>query len=135
MTNNYKTIGLVLGGIVIGLIISSIGGSNALGGVYNNVKNYFAEGISVGSSSQFTVSSAGALTTSGTVTMSGATTLSGDPTISGGTLNVTTSNTATSTIIGGCFQFYATSTATALNFTASTTPGIMYSSYGACPNL
>lgn len=62
-------------------------------------------------------------------------TTSGDATVSGGTLNVTTANTATSTIIGGCFQFYATSTATALKFQASTTPGVMYSQYGACPNL
>ena len=51
----------------------------------------------------------------------------------GGTLNVTTSNTATSTMIAGCWQFYATSTATALKYMASTTPGIMYSQYGTCP--
>jgi hypothetical protein len=65
----------------------------------------------------------------------GATSLAGDATISGGTLNVTTANAATSTIIGGCFQFYATSTQTPQKFQASTTPGIMYSDYGACPNL
>jgi len=59
----------------------------------------------------------------------------GDATVGGGTLNVTTANTATSTIIGGCFQFYATSTATAQKFQASTTPGAMYSQYGTCPNL
>lgn len=51
------------------------------------------------------------------------------------TLLTTTSNTATSTIVAGCYQFYATSTATAQKFQASTTPGIMYSSYGTCPNL
>lgn len=62
-------------------------------------------------------------------------TTTGDVTVGGGTLNVTTSNTATSTVIGGCFQFYATSTATAQKFQASTTPGVMYSSWGACPNL
>lgn len=60
--------------------------------------------------------------------------VTGDTTLSGGTLNVTTTNTATSTIIGGCFQFYATSTDTAHKFQASTTPGAMYSQYGACPN-
>lgn len=53
----------------------------------------------------------------------------------GPTLNVSTSNTATSTVIAGCFQFYATSTATALRFEATTTPGIMRSYYGKCPNL
>lgn len=59
----------------------------------------------------------------------------GDYTIKGGTLNVVTANSATSTVIGGCWQFYATSTLTAHRFLASTTPGIMYSSYGLCPNL
>lgn len=62
-------------------------------------------------------------------------TVTGDSTLSGGTLTVTTSNTATSTVTGGCFQFYATSTDTAQKFQASTTPGVMYSQYGACPNL
>lgn len=60
---------------------------------------------------------------------------SGDATISGGTLNITTANTATSTLVAGCWEFYATSTATALKFQASTTPGVMYSQYGACPRL
>lgn len=58
-----------------------------------------------------------------------------DLTVSGGSIVVTTSNTATSTLVAGCYQFYATSTATALKFQASTTPGIMYSQYGTCPNL
>lgn len=61
-------------------------------------------------------------------------TLTADATVNGGTVNVTTSNTATSTIVAGCYQFYATSTATAHRFQASTTPGIMYSAYGTCPN-
>jgi len=65
----------------------------------------------------------------------GTSTFTGDPTFNGGTLTVTTANTATSTVIAGCYQFYATSTATALKFQASTTPGIMYSQYGTCPNL
>lgn len=51
------------------------------------------------------------------------------------TVTVTQSNTATSTVSAGCFQFYATSSATALKFQASTTPGIMYSQFGRCPNL
>lgn len=62
-------------------------------------------------------------------------TSTGDTTVSGGTLRVTTANTATSTLVVGCVQFYATSTATALKYQASTTPGIMYSQYGTCPNL
>jgi len=62
-------------------------------------------------------------------------TSTGDVVLGGGTLNVTTSNTATSTLVVGCVQFYATSTATAQRFQASTTPGAMYSAYGSCPNL
>lgn len=62
-------------------------------------------------------------------------TLTGDGSTGSKTFTVTSSNTATSTITGGCFQFYATSTATAHKFQASTTPGIMYSQYGTCPNL
>ena len=69
-----------------------------------------------------------------TLTVTGAATLSGDVTVGGGTFDVTTSNSATSTLIAGCFQFYATSTDTAQKFQASTTPGAMYSSYGSCPN-
>jgi len=46
-----------------------------------------------------------------------------------------TTNAATSTVIAGCFQFYATSTVTAHRFLASTTPGIMYSAYGKCPRI
>lgn len=52
-----------------------------------------------------------------------------------GNLIVTTTNTATSSLVVGCWQFYATSTATALKYQASTTPGIMYSQYGYCPKL
>ena len=64
-------------------------------------------------------------------TFSGA--LSAAATTLSGTLTVTTSNAATSTVIAGCYQFYATSTATAQKFMASTTPGVMYSQYGTCP--
>ena len=69
------------------------------------------------------------------LSLSGALTALGDTTISGGTLNVTTANTATSTVIAGCYEFYASSTATAQKFQASTTPGAMYSQYGSCPRL
>lgn len=67
-----------------------------------------------------------------TLTTTGAAVLGGAVT-AGGTLTVTTSNTATSTVIAGCYQFYATSTATAQKFMASTTPGPMVSQYGTCP--
>lgn len=90
---------------------------------------------SFGGSTSDNWSVGGNLSVTGTSVLTGATTITGDQTVSGGTLNVTTSNTATSTVIGGCFQFYATSTATAHKFQASTTPGIMVSQYGTCPNL
>ncbi len=122
-------------GIVVGLLLSAVFKSeNTFGSVYNQVMTYFNEGITVGGNSQFVVSSTGAVT-SGAITATGALTASGDATISGGTLNITTANTATSTIVAGCWEFYATSTATAHKFQASTTPGVMYSQYGTCPRL
>lgn len=73
-------------------------------------------------------------------------TLTGDSTTGGKTLTVTSSNTATSTATAGCFQGYATSTATPLHLTFSpfagttTTDGtnsnfLVAARYGACPNL
>lgn len=54
-------------------------------------------------------------------------------TLSTGPLVVTSTNTATSTVSAGCYQFYATSTLTPQKFAASTTPGVMVSQYGTCP--
>lgn len=57
---------------------------------------------------------------------------------SGGTLTVTTSNAATSTLVVGCIQTYATSTATAIRISATTTAtggSMLYSVFGSCPNL
>jgi len=77
----------------------------------------------------------------------GGTTNFDDLTLGGGTLKVTTSNTATSTAIVGCIQTYATSTATAVRLvvgsiaTSSTsydgtnTVGLIGWRYGTCPNL
>lgn len=91
------------------------------GQVQNNPM-IFVNGFSAGSSQQYVVDGSGNFA-------------AGDATFNGGTVNVISSNSATSTVVAGCFQFYATSTATALKFQASTTPGIMYSQYGTCPNL
>ena len=85
----------------------------------SNVQKNFSEGIAV----------------TGAITGTGAATIGGDTTVGGGTLNVTTSNSATSTLVVGCIEFYATSTATALRFLASTTPRAMVYEYGACPRL
>jgi hypothetical protein len=67
----------------------------------------------------------------------------GDATFSGGTLTVATSNTATSTVILGCVQSYATSTLTPWKWltVASSTQiapgynGYVLAQYGTCPNL
>lgn len=128
MTKFAKTAGLVFAGVIVGLLLSAAS-SNRLGGVYNQVTNYFREGIKVGTSNQFEVTSAGAVTTSGALTTTG------DATVSGGTLNLTTSNTATSTIIVGCIQTYATSTATPIKIQATTTAHAPTPVYGTCPNL
>lgn len=123
---------------VIAIIAGFVGGIVApqdenLAGV-SRVQESFTQGFTVGDDETSAVMDASGNLTAASVTNSGASTVAGDATISGGTLNVTTSNTATSTVVAGCFQFYATSTATPLKFQASTTPGVMYSQYGTCPN-
>lgn len=89
----------------------------------------------VGGDNQSAPSTLGGTTNYDALSLSSSLTVSGDGVVSGGTLNITTSNTATSTVVAGCYEFYATSTATAQKFQASTTPGAMYSQYGACPRL
>lgn len=69
-----------------------------------------------------------------------------DATVSGGSFTLTTSNSATSTATIGCFQTYATSTATAIrmgyDLTSTTTVKNQYGTtvggfvtwgYGTCP--
>lgn len=59
-----------------------------------------------------------------------------DVKVTGGTVEVTTTNTATSTVIVGCIQSYATSTATSQVLQATTTaPSMAMWVYGTCPNL
>lgn len=58
------------------LLFATIAPKNsAVGGVYNQVASYFYDGINVGTTNQFAVTSAGNLTTSGTITGTGAMTL------------------------------------------------------------
>lgn len=85
----------------------------------------------------------GAVTNSSTLTQTGVATFAADAVFNGGDggVVITSSNTATSSITVGCFESYATSTATTLKlmFTASTTAptngsGIIpVVSYGTCP--
>jgi hypothetical protein len=87
----------------------------------------FLQGLAGGQRDQFSVSNVGVITSTAAATFKGITN--------------TTSNTATSTLVNGCYQSYATSTATALKlyFTASTTAPtngsgvIPVVSYGTCP--
>lgn len=119
------------------LVLMLVGGNQltsfGAAGDINTQSVWFVKGLTAGNPKVSVIDSSGNVV--GPVAAVGGVSSTGDGTISGGTLNVTTSNTATSTIIGGCWQFYATSTATANKYQASTTPGIMYSSYGTCPNL
>ena len=53
----------------------------------------------------------------------------------GGDVTITTTNTATSSMEVGCWDTYATSTDTAVRISATTTPGLIYSTFGACSTL
>ena len=66
------------------------------------------------------------------IVLSGA---NGDLTVGGGMLDVTTSNTATSTLKVGCIQMYATSTATALRMTFTATSSLLTQSSGVYPSV
>jgi len=69
MTNILKNIGLVIAGVIVGLLFSAISvKSNPVGGVYNQVTKYFYDGINVGTSGQYTISSTGAVTNTASVT-------------------------------------------------------------------
>lgn len=113
---NYKILSAVLGVLVLFFGFSYFSSNQPLGaasGAAHYQVESFLQGLTGGARDQFSVSNTGKLTT--------------------GNVVVTTSNTATSTLTVGCIQFYATSTATAQKFMASTTPGVMYSQYGTCP--
>lgn len=124
---HLKTAGFVVAGVAIGWLLAASGVS--FGGVYNNVTNYFSQGIFVGTSSQFTVEADGDVSTSG------------DAIVSGGSLTVTTAAGATSTLTVGKIVSYATSSATAINIclVASSTQmatgynGLAYWTYQTCP--
>ncbi len=65
-------------------------------------------------------------------------TSTGDFVVNGGTATITTSNSATSTLIAGCVQTYATSTETPIKIQATTSAAagvVLLSLFGTCPNL
>lgn len=124
MTENLKAVALVIAGVVIGLLVTANG--IGFGGVYNNVTNDFSEGITVDGTT--IISGTGALTAT-------------DGTFSGGNLDVTTAAAATSTLVVGNIEIYATSSATKICIKPSTAGatstfnGTLYFSYGECPSL
>ena len=141
MTDTLKAVGLVIAGAVIGLLVSASSGGT-FGGVYSNVTKDFSDGITVDG----TVVIDGSGNVDAPITSSSGT-FSGDVSVSGGTVTLTTANSATSTAIIGCIQSYATSTATAIRMEFSTTTalatysggpvptGVVAWRYGTCPNL
>lgn len=139
MTNVKAYIALVVAGIlliVVGFLFAHTNEGKTLGANGTNaIENYIPAILyNGGYYSNLPIQTTSTISSAGEMNM-GVLTVSGDATINGGTVNITTSNTATSTLIVGCIQFYATSTVTAQKFQASTTPGVMYSQYGTCPNL
>ena len=136
-------VALVLVGAVVGaLLAGSFGKAPAAGGVYSQSEQTFGQGLSVGTARQFVISNAGVITSAVANTWASAQTFTADAVFSGGVggIDITTSNSATSSAVFGCWTSYATSTATALKlqFTASTTAPtngsgvIPVVSYGAC---
>lgn len=113
-----KNIGLsVLAGLVGAVIFVALPGGPTLGGVYSQSNQNFSQGLKVGTSEQFVVSSAGAVTASGDITTTGQ----------------IASDKATF-----CMNIYSTSTATRGKLMASSTAtiegvdGVLLFSYGAC---
>ena len=117
MSEYLKSGGLLIGGLLVGLLINSAPKEVDFSGVYSLSNQSFTQGIKVGTTDQFTVSSAGAVTTSD---------------------DITTASDFVSTKAGLCFNFYATSTATLGKMTESTTAtiegvdGVMMFGYGSC---
>jgi hypothetical protein len=130
MSNNKLTIGVLVA------IVIAIGGY-----FYPQVQGAFGTIKDTSYFDYFNAATGGGFQINGT-TIFNATTLT-TPT-AGGTLTLTTSNTATSTAIIGCIQTYATSTATPvyLSLTTSQTASTTFAgtglgnvmwAFGSCP--
>jgi len=116
MTNKLA-LGLAILALVVAISVAvKFQAPEILGGTAHFQKESFVEGLYAGTGRQFNVSRTGLLTT-------------------GANVVITTSNTATSSLQVGCIDTYATSTATAIRLSATTTPGIAYWTYGSCSGL
>ena len=67
MKNFLKYAGIVFAGVIVGLLLSAASSNKTLGNVYQQVTQYFYQGIKVGTSDQFQVSETGAVTSTGTL--------------------------------------------------------------------
>lgn len=118
MTDTLKAVGLVIAGAVIGLLVSASSGGS-FGGVYNNVTPDFSEGITV----------------DGTTVISGSRSVSA---VNGTYTGTLTTDELAVTDGTFCIDGFATSTATAVKITASTTAtiegtdGVLVYTYGSC---
>lgn len=122
--------------------VFNVTGVSTLAGLVSSASSTFTGALQASSTLQAT----GATRLFGTLTVTGASTLTGDVTMSGGDdgLTITSSNTATSSVVVGCIETYATSTATpvklALGSTSAATTtfgaagiGSVAWLYGNCP--
>lgn len=131
---DWKSILIAAGSAFIGglLVVGLVGGN---------------EPASLGGSTDDNWNVGGNLSVTGTSVLTGATTFTGDMTLNGGNgaLEITTSNSATSTVDVGCIETTATSTATKIRLLigsiATTSPshtgnnsvGHVLWGYGSCP--
>ena len=107
-----KTIGLVVAGLVVGLLLSAASDSQKLGGVYSQGVQYFYEGISAGKLGEFIVSNSGDVT---------ADDLTVDRVALSGTGTTTLSITSTTSGKGSCIQMRTTNGSTTKIYLAGTT--------------
>ena len=112
------TIAILIAVVALGVVVFKDNGV-PLGGNAHYQKQSFIEGFYAGTSRQLEISRTGALTTSADVT-------------------ITTAANATSTLVVGGIQMYATSSATQICVVpsilgaTSTLSGTMYFTYGSC---
>ena len=104
-------LGAVAGLLVAGLLVAMLTSGGMFGGVYSQVENSFAQGLTAGLGEEFVIEPDGDVTTSQDITFTKST---------------------------FCINLYATSTATLVKMTASSTAtvdgvdGVMVMQYGAC---
>lgn len=139
---NIKDVLLVVGGVVIGLILSAFMFGKSPSQVVGAIAN-----CSAGYTCYNYLDVLNDLVVDGATALTGAVTVTGDVVVNGGRIDANTSNVATSSINGGCFGTNATSTASVGHYaigtsfiSTSTFEGTVraYPVFwvnGACPNL